>query len=80
MLNKCDIYLPSTCFGKETMKLYSTFEDLPNMKGYGVVFLNDKQTMIEKSKKIIWSDIAFLSTNSSYNLRTSLILNSFITI
>lgn len=76
MLEKCDIYLPSTCFGKETMKLYSTFKDLPNMKGYGVVFLNDKNTMIEKSKKINWGDIAFLSTNSAYNLRTSLILDA----
>lgn len=76
MLEKCDIYLPSTCFGKETMKLYSTFKDLPNMKGYGVVFLNDKNTMIEKSKKINWCDIAFLSTNSAYNLRTSLILDA----
>ena len=76
MLAKCDIYLPSTCFGKETMKLYSTFKDLPNMKGYGVVFLNDKNTMIEKSKKINWGDIAFLSTNSAYNLRTSLILDA----
>ena len=80
MLEKCDIYLPSTCFGKETMKLYSTFKDLPNMKGYGVVFLNDKNTMIEKSKKINWGEIAFLSTNSAYNLRTSLILDALTTI
>ena len=80
MLEKCDIYLPSTCFGKETMKLYSTFKDLPNMKGYGIVFLNDKNTMIEKSKKINWGDIAFLSTNSAYNLRTSLILDALTTI
>ena len=26
------IYIPSTCFGKETMKLYSSFNDLPNKK------------------------------------------------
>ena len=32
MLNKCDIYLPSTCFGKENMKLYTSFEDLPGKK------------------------------------------------
>ena len=79
-LEECDIYLPSTCFGKETMKLYSKFKDLPNMKGYGVIFLNDKQTMIEKSKKINWVDKAFLSTNSAYNLRTSLILNALTSI
>ena len=78
MLDKCDIYIPSTCFGKETMKLYPTFNDLPNRKGYGVVFLKDKNTMIEKSKKINWGDIAFLSTNSAYNLRTSLILNALL--
>ena len=33
--------------------------------------------MIEKCKNIIWSDIAFLSTNSAYNLRTSLIIDAF---
>ena len=76
MLEKCDIYLPSTCFGKETMKLYSSFKDLPNGKGYGIVFLKNKETMMKKSKKINWGDIAFLSTNSAYNLRTSLIINA----
>ena len=78
MLNKCDIYIPSTCFGKETMKLYSSFNDLPNKKGYGIVFLKDKENMLNKCKNIKWCDIAFLSTNSAYNLRTSLILNSLL--
>lgn len=78
MLNKCDIYIPSTCFGKETMKLYSSFNDLPNKKGYGIVFLKDKENMLKKCKNIKWCDIAFLSTNSAYNLRTSLILNSLL--
>lgn len=76
MLNKCDIYLPSTCFGKEAMKLYSSFEDLPNRKGYGIVFLKDKENMIKKSKEIDWSKISFLSTNSAYNLRTTLIIDA----
>ena len=78
MLDKCDIYLPSTCFGKEAMKLYSSFESLPNRKGYGIVFKKDKKKMIEKSKKIDWSEIAFLSTNSAYNLRTSLITKALL--
>lgn len=78
MLDKCDIYLPSTCFGKDAMKLYSSFESLPNRKGYGIVFKKDKKKMIEKSKKIDWSEIAFLSTNSAYNLRTSLITKALL--
>lgn len=32
ILNKCDIYLPSTCFGKDNMKYYDNFEELPNRK------------------------------------------------
>jgi hypothetical protein len=78
MLDKCDIYIPSTCFGKEAMKLYSSFNDLPNKKGYGIVFLKDKEKMLNKCKNIKWCDIAFLSTNSAYNLRTSLIINSLL--
>ncbi len=78
MLDKCDIYLPSTCFGKETMKVYSSFTDLPNKKGYGIIFIVDKKKMIEICKKIKWSNIAFLSTNSAYNLRTSLIINALV--
>jgi len=78
MLDKCDIYLPSTCFGKEAMKVYSSFTDLPNKKGYGIIFIVDKKKMIELCKKINWSNIAFLSTNSAYNLRTSLIINALV--
>jgi hypothetical protein len=77
MIGNCDIYLPSTCFGKENMKIYNSFEELPGKKGYGIVFLNEKKTMIEKTQNIRWSDISFLSTNSAYNLRTSLILSQF---
>lgn len=77
MLDKCDIYLPSTCFGEESMKLYTSFKDLPNQKGYGVVFLKDKEKLLDKSKSIDWKKVGFLSTNSSINLRTSLILEQF---
>ncbi len=76
MLDKCDIYLPSTCFGKENMRLYDTFNELPGRKGYGIVFLKNKETMKEKSKTIDWSNASFLSTNSAYNLRTSIIIDT----
>ena len=78
MLDKCDIYLPSTCFGKEVMRVYDSFSELPGKKGYGVVFKNDKKKYMKLSKEIDWSSVAFLSTNSAYNLRTSLIINIFI--
>ena len=73
MIGKCDIYLPSTCFGKENMKVYSRFTDLPGQKGYGVVFHERKTELLEKATKIDWSSVSFLSTNSAYNLRTSYI-------
>lgn len=77
MIGNCDIYIPSTCFGKDNMRWYDSFEKLPGKKGYGIVFIQNKSEMIEKSKKIFWSDIAFLSTNSAYNLRSSQIYNLF---
>ena len=77
MLDKCDIYLPSTCFGKENMKIYKCFEDLPGKKGYGIVFFKEKADMINKAETIDWSSVSFLSTNSAYNLRTSIILSKF---
>ena len=78
MIDKCDIYLPSTCFGKENMQIYDKFDNLPGKKGYGILFLNNKTELLEKAKKIDWSSISFLSTNSAYNLRTSLILKQLI--
>jgi hypothetical protein len=78
MIGKCDIYLPSTCFGKENMKIYNQFEDLPGKKGYGIVFFTKKNEMINKAGNIDWSSISFLSTNSAYNLRTSIIFSQFV--
>jgi hypothetical protein len=78
MIGKCDIYLPSTCFGKENMKIYKKFEDLPGKKGYGVVFFTEKKVMINKAENLDWSSISFLSTNSAYNLRTSIIFAQFV--
>ena len=77
MLHKCDIYLPSTCFGKDNMKYYESFNDLPNKKGYGIIFKENKNDNIKKFKSINWNDIAFLSTNSAYNIRTSQIVELF---
>ena len=77
MIGKCDIYMPSTCFGKENMKCYYNFEDLPGKKGYGILFNTDKQNMINKMLNIEWNKVAFLSTNSAYNLRSSQIYSLF---
>jgi len=78
MIGKCDIYIPSTCFGKKNMKCYQNFEDLPGKKGYGIVFHNNKNDMIAKALSTQWDVIAFLSTNSSCNLRSSQIYAVFI--
>lgn len=77
MFNKCDIYIPSTCYGKDNMRYYEKFEELPNKKGYGIVFNKDKKTNLIKFKNIDWGTVAFLSTNSAYNIRTSQIKAKF---
>ena len=77
MFNKCDIYIPSTCFGKSNMKYYESFNTLPNKRGYGIVFNKYKNININKFKNIKWEDISFLSTNSAYNLRSSKIHDIF---
>ena len=78
MFNDCDIYLPSTVFGKENMKWYNSFDELPRRKGYGIKFTRDAILNVKKFKEIVWSDVAFMSTNSAYNIRTSQILNELI--
>jgi hypothetical protein len=74
MIGRCDIYLPSTCFGRENMRVYDSFDALPGKKGYGVVFLEERERQIEKARTLDWAAASFLSTNSAYNLRTSLIV------
>lgn len=74
MIGKCDVYLPSTCFGRENMRIYDSFEELPNQKGYGIVFHEEKVEMIRKAKSTDWANVCFLSTNSAFNLRTSIIV------
>jgi len=77
MLNKCDIYLPSTCF--TGMKAYDSFEKLPQRRGYGVIFKKNKDDLIKLFfEKIEWQKVAFYSTNGALNLRTDLILNQLI--
>lgn len=78
MLKRCDVYLPSTCFGLHNMKCYDTFEDLPGRKGYGIVFTNNKEHYLKLCQKIDWGNTAFLSTNSAYNLRMSSIYAEFL--
>jgi hypothetical protein len=77
MFYKCDAYLPSTCFGKENMKYYNSFDMLPRKKGYGIVFMKNKEDNLKKFRNIDWSDVAFLSTNSAYNIRSSQINEKF---
>lgn len=79
MIGECDIYLPSTCFGIENVRCYDSFEELPNRKGYGIVFYNNTDEMIKKCREIRWNEVAFLSTNSAYNLRSSQIYSMFYT-
>ena len=47
-------------------------------KGYGIVFINDKEENLKKFKTVDWSDVAFLSTNSAYNIRSSQITDKLI--
>ena len=78
LFNECHAYIPSTCFGKNNMKYYSCFDDLPGRKGYGIVFNENKTNNLAKFKSIDWSEVAFLSTNSAYNIRTSQITAQFV--
>lgn len=81
MLYKCDVYLPSTCFhslNKPQMRIYEDFENLPHRRGYGVVILKDKKEVKRALKSIDWQKVSFLGTNSSLNLRTSLIEEALI--
>lgn len=76
MIGKCDIYLPSTTFSG--MKAYTSFYDLPNERGYGIVIKKNKGTLKKILKNNDWGKTAFFSTNSALNLRTSLITNIII--
>lgn len=69
MINKCDLYLSSTCFSK--IKIYDNFDELPYKRGYGIIVKN--KNIINKIKKIDFSKYSFKSTNSANNIRKELI-------
>ena len=73
MLDKCDLYLPSTCF--KGMRCYDAFETLPNRRGMGVVVMKKKPEIMKLLQKHDWMKTAFRSTNGALNLRFSLIKN-----
>ena len=73
MLRKCDVYLPSTTFQK--VRVFSSFEELPHKRGYGVVIHKNKKEIKKVLQNHDWNKTAFSSTNSALNLRTSLIQN-----
>jgi hypothetical protein len=77
MWYKCDIFIPSTCFGASNMKPYDNFDILPRRKGYGIVFRKNREENLKKFKETDWSKVAFLSTNSAYNIRVSKIVDVF---
>lgn len=60
------------------MRIYEDFENLPHRRGYGVVILKDKKEVKRALKSIDWQKVSFLGTNSSLNLRTSLIEEALI--
>lgn len=71
MIGRCDVYLPSTTF--TGMKAYKSFYDLPHKRGYGVIIKKNKKEIKNILFNNNWGKVAFLSTNSALNLRTSLI-------
>jgi len=78
MLYNCDYYLPSTCFGRDCMRLYDSFKSLPQKRGYGIKVIDSIfYTIIPNIK---WCDVAFVSTNGAYNLRVDLINKAILNI
>ena len=71
MLDKCDVYLPTTCF--KGMRVYENFESLPNRRGMGVVIFQNKEQIKNLLEKNDWHKTAFVSTNGAINLRFSLV-------
>jgi len=81
MIGKCDFYLPSTCFGNQNMKIYKSFDNLPNPKskrGYGIVIKKDKKNLSHFLQNTKWEEVAFKSTNGALNLRFDLIYNHLV--
>jgi len=78
MIGNCDFYLASSSYEKNNMTIYPSFEDLPNRRGYGIKILKDHDRISNIIKNIDWPNKSFLATNSSYNMRTSIIVETLI--
>jgi hypothetical protein len=78
MIGNCDFYLASSSYEKNNMTFYPSFEDLPNRRGYGIKILKDHDRISKIIKNIDWPNKSFLATNSSYNIRTSIIVETLI--
>lgn len=75
MIGKCDIYIPSTCFGIENMIPQKNFLNLPNNRGYGIVFLKDKLKFLNYFNDIKeFQNFSFKSTNGAFNIRKNEII------
>lgn len=72
-LYSCDFYLPSTCFGSDSMTVYDNFENLPHRRGYGIVVQSCASEIESIMRETNWSEVAFASTNGAYNLRFDII-------
>jgi hypothetical protein len=72
-LYSCDYYLPSTCFGSDTMTVYEDFERLPHRRGYGIVVQSCNSEVFKIMRETNWSEVAFPSTNGAFNLRFDII-------
>lgn len=72
MLDKCDLYIPSTLFWD--IQLFSSFSKLPNKRWYGIVVSNiDYKNYVLQLNKEEWKTIWFNSTNWATNTRKELI-------
>lgn len=78
MLDKCDFYLASSSYEKDKMTTYESFEELPNRRGYGIKIIKNYDKIYKIIKSIDWPSKSFLATNSSYNLRTSIITETLV--
>ena len=72
-LYSCDFYLPSTCFGADSMTVYDNFENLPHRRGYGIVVQSCDAEVSQIMRETNWSEVSFASTNGAFNLRFDII-------
>lgn len=60
------------------MTTYNSFEELPNRRGYGIKIIKNYDKIYKIIKSIDWPSKSFFTTNSSYNLRTSIITETLV--